>query len=231
MDAAALLDELKSLGSEQTRKTYIRHGATGDIYGVSYANFNALTKRYRNQTDLAEALWASGNYDARVLATMIADGKNITLDTLLRWAEDLDSYAVSDAYVGLVIRSPYARELMERWLNSDHEWQSRVSWRLVGEFGMKDKEHYTDEHFVPYLAQIEREIHSRKNYVRDGMNGALICIGLRSPEMTQKALEAAKRIGKVHVDHGQTACETPDAAAYIHRTLDRQNKKPVRKTG
>ena len=51
------------------------------------------------------------------------------------------------------------------------------------------------------------------------MNGALIAIGVRSPGLEQQALKVAAVIGKVEVDHGDTSCETPDAAAYIARTL------------
>ncbi|MEI9813219.1 MAG: hypothetical protein WDO18_11445 [Acidobacteriota bacterium] len=58
-----------------------------------------------------------------------------------------------------------------------------------------------------------------KNYVRYGMNQAVIAIGVRNPHLTEMALAAAKRIGKVQVDHGDTACQTPDAAAYIQKTL------------
>ena len=46
-----------------------------------------------------------------------------------------------------------------------------------------------------------------------------------------EALAAAERIGKVHVDHGNTACTTPDAAAYIQKTLGRAAEpkaKPAR---
>jgi hypothetical protein len=33
---------------------------------------------------------------------------------------------------------------------------------------------------------------------------------------------AAKRIGRVEVDRGETGCKTPDAADYIKRTLVRK---------
>jgi len=44
---------------------------------------------------------------------------------------------------------------------------------------------------------------------------AVICIGCRSAGLRKAALATAKRIGKVEVDHGDTACKTPDAAQYI----------------
>ncbi len=62
------------------------------------------------------------------------------------------------------------------------------------------------------------------------MNGALIAIAMRSPDLQKKAVAAAKRIGKVEVDHGDTACETPDAASYIKKMVERQKKKVSKKS-
>ncbi len=39
---------------------------------------------------------------------------------------------------------------------------------------------------------------------------------------TLKKLEAATRIGKVDVDHGQTSCKTPDAVPYIEKAAKRK---------
>ena len=55
------------------------------------------------------------------------------------------------------------------------------------------------------------------------MNSALI--GIRNRALEQKALAAAKRIGQVEVDHGETGCKTPDAAAYIRKAVERRKKK------
>jgi hypothetical protein len=56
------------------------------------------------------------------------------------------------------------------------------------------------------------------------MNSALIAIGVRNDVLEAKAIETARAIGKVVVDHGDTACETPDAASYIVKTLARRKK-------
>jgi len=50
------------------------------------------------------------------------------------------------------------------------------------------------------------------------MSSALIAIGGRSAALRKAALAAAKRIGVVEIDHGDTACKTPDASASIEKT-------------
>jgi hypothetical protein len=54
------------------------------------------------------------------------------------------------------------------------------------------------------------------------MNGALISIGVYKPALRKKAIEAARRIGKVEVDHGETNCKTPDAVPYIEKAARRK---------
>jgi len=56
------------------------------------------------------------------------------------------------------------------------------------------------------------------------MNGAVISIGVCKPALHEKAIAAATRIGKVMVDHGETGCTTPDAAAYIDKAVTRKRR-------
>ncbi|GMU94209.1 MAG: hypothetical protein AMXMBFR4_32670 [Candidatus Hydrogenedentota bacterium] len=64
-----------------------------------------------------------------------------------------------------------------------------------------------DSFFRAYLSAIEQSIHSAKHYTRHVMNNARIAIGIRSPELTKKALDIAERIG-MDADHGETGCRT-----------------------
>lgn len=44
MNAKRVISRLKSLGTEQTRKTYVRHGVE-DAFGVLYSDFYKLAKQ------------------------------------------------------------------------------------------------------------------------------------------------------------------------------------------
>src|SRR3990172_1099061 len=98
MNAAEVLAELNKMGTEQNRKVYARHGVGPNMYGVSYANLGALKKKIKVDHGLALDLWASGNHDARVLATMIADPKQADDELLDGWVRDLDNYVLTDAF-------------------------------------------------------------------------------------------------------------------------------------
>ncbi len=87
----------------------------------------------------------------------------------------------------------------------------------------------TDAYLEEYLERIEAGIATAKNRVKHSMNGALISIGMRNPRLEKKAVAAARRIGKVEVDHGKTSCKTPDAVAYIRKGVEHKRKKKTAK--
>lgn len=47
---------------------------------------------------------------------------------------------------------------------------------------------------------------------------ALIAIGCRSAALRKSVTAAAKRIGKIEIDHGDTACKTPEPVATLEKT-------------
>ncbi len=226
MTTETVLAELESLGTEQTRKTYRRHGAGDNLYGVSYASFGALKKRIKTDHDLALGLWASGNYDARILATMVADPARIDGRLMDAWVKDLENYALSDALAALFAKTKHARAKAEKWLGSKSEWVGRTGWQLVAQLAQHDAE-LPDDYFEGHLEAIERDIRASMNRVRDAMNAAVIAIGSRNAALEKKAVAAAKRIGKVEVDHGETGCKTPDAAEYILKVSARRAAKSL----
>ena len=63
------------------------------------------------------------------------------------------------------------------------------------------------------------------------MNSALIAIGIRNEDLERKAIEMAREIGKVQVDHGATSCKTPDAEPYIKRREKELKKESEIKKG
>jgi 3-methyladenine DNA glycosylase AlkD len=218
------MQQLETLGTAQNRQVYRRHGVGENQWGVSFAHLKSLQKKYKANQSLAESLWQTGNHDARVLATMIADPKQIDESTLERWARDLDNYVIADSFSGLVSRTPLARQKMEQWTEAENEWIGQAGWNLLVHLAMKDSD-LPDDYFRPYLSIIERDIHQRKNRVRYAMNNALIAIGIRNNRLQEEAIAVARKIGPVQVDHGETNCKTPAAVEYIYKAAAHKQKQ------
>lgn len=221
MTAEEVFQQLESLGSEQTRKTYRRHGVLGEMYGVSYANLGALAKKLKRNHPLALALWQSGNHDARMLATMIADPAQLDGKILDTWVADLDSAPLTDAFAKIADDAPDGTKKSAKWRKSKEEWVSSAGWFITAQ--QAGNPAVADDSLAALLPIIEATIHKAKNRTRYAMNTALISIGLR-PGLRQQAIATARAIGKVEVDHGQTSCKTPDAESYILKTVEHREK-------
>lgn len=222
MTYAQAMKQLRSNGSAQTRKTYARHGMREPMFGVSFANLYKQAAQIGFDQKLAEKLWNSGNCDARLLATMVADPQTIRAATLDQWARDVDCYGLADVFSKLVVQSPLAERKMKAWMDDKREFVSQAGWTLAARMAMNGQ--VPDAFFDKLLRRIERDIHGALNYTRYAMNNTLIAIGGSRMKLTKKAIAAAGRIGVVEVDHGQTDCKTPDAIPYIQKMIARKRK-------
>lgn len=214
--------ELENCGTAQNRKVYCRHGVSAEMFGVSYAHLGKLRKKIEVDQDLALELWSSGNHDARILATMVADAERMDDETLEQWVKDLDNYVLTDAFSALAARTPLATKKMEKWTKSKQEWVGAAGWNILTQLATKGD--VPDAACERYLETIETGIGKAKNRVRHSMNMALIAIGLRNPKLEKQAIAAAKHIGKVEVDHGETGCKTPEAIAYMAKAKARKKR-------
>ncbi len=221
MSFRVIMAGLRTMGTEQNRKVYARHGVGKKMYGVSYANLNKLKKQIGTDQALAEQLWASRNHDARVLATMVADPGQAKSGTLDAWVRDVDSYVLADALRDLVARTPFAFKKFERWSRSKSEFVGQIGWGLLS-YLAGQVEDLNNAFFIDQLKAIEADIHDRANRVRHSMNGAIISIGARNATLRQRATAAANRIGTIEVDHGETNCTTPAAVPYIDKMWARK---------
>ncbi|MBN8465046.1 DNA alkylation repair protein [Corallococcus exiguus] len=217
--------ELERLGTAQTRKTYLRHGAPEPVSGVNFGPLGVLKKRIGTDGVLARALWASGHTEARFLATMVVDAPQMPWKELDAWAKGLDWYGLTPVFVAnVVLRSPHAVKALT-WTQSKSEWVGQAGWQSLSALLTKT-ELLAGEDLLPWLKRIEQELPGAKNRVREAMNGALIAVGGSSGGAVQAAaLATAKRLGKVEVDQGDTACETPDATEYILKMQARKDAK------
>lgn len=224
MNSKELLAELKALGSEQAAKTYRRHGAVGEVWGVSSADLGKLQKRIKRNHTLALELWRSGAHDARIFATLIADPAKATRAEVESWCKEVESYPLVGALATFVALTPLTAACAAAWMKSKNDWTSSAGWRLLGHQARQDAD-APDDFFEPFLKTIQTGIQRAPNRTRYAMNNALISIGSRGGALEKKALEVATAIGKVQVDHGNTDCKTPNAAASIAKVREHLAKK------
>jgi 3-methyladenine DNA glycosylase AlkD len=230
---AEVLSELKKYGTEQTRKTFARHGAdVSRMYGVKVGDMKKIVKQIKGDQELALQLYDSGILDAQYLAGLVADGSRMTLKQLEGWAKTAGWQMVSDYTVPWVASENEAgRELAMKWIASKKESLACCGWATYSAIVAitPDSELDLDE-IESLMQQIKDKIHRAPNRVKYATNNFIIAVGCYVKPLNALAKSIAKSIGKVEVDMGDTSCKVPDALNTIAKVESMKRVGQKRKT-
>lgn len=194
-EADRILIELAAMGTEENRKGMARFGIEVDnAFGISMAALRPLARRHRRNHKLALQLWRSGKHEARILASLIDDPKEVTRDQMDRWAADFDSWDVCDqACMKLFSATPFVSQKAEEWAADEREFVRRAAFAMIAGFAVHAKE-VPDADFLPFLDLIEQTAKDGRNFVKKAVNWALRQIGKRSPMLHPHALALARKL-------------------------------------
>jgi 3-methyladenine DNA glycosylase AlkD len=216
---AQIMAELKKKGSEQTRKTFARHGVDIPMFGVKVADLKVIAKKIKGDQKLALALYETGNYDAMYLAGLVADGSQMTKKELEQWAKGA-TCELTCAYTvpWVAVESRFARELALKWIDSKNAAIAISGWgTYAGIVATTPDEELDLDEIKALVDRVVREVHQAPNKVRSLMNQFVISVGSYVKPLLKYAKQAAKTIGAVSVDMGDTACKVPVATEYIEK--------------
>jgi 3-methyladenine DNA glycosylase AlkD len=224
--------ELESKGSEQTKRTLMRHGAKEPFFGVKVGDLKIIQKKIKGEQALALQLYATGNGDAQYLAGMIADGGKMTRTQLQTWAETAAWDMISGTTVpSVAVEHPEAFLLAKKWIESPDEKVGRTGWNtLSGLAATLPDEQLPMKEYSALLDRVAKTLPKAAESVRYSMNGFIIACGTYLAALGDKAIATARKVGRVEVDMGDTACKVPDAESYILKSRRGAPVAPKRKT-
>ncbi|WP_042461854.1 DNA alkylation repair protein [Neobacillus dielmonensis] len=230
MNVESIMEKLQELGSEQTKKTFMNHGASGSLFGVKVGDLKKLVKFVKRDQDLALALYKTGNSDAMYLAGLSVNPKLMTKETLQSWVKQANWYLLAEYTVaGVAAESPYALELAREWMDSEEEMIAVAGWSTYANYLSITPDEMLDiQEIRRLLIRVENTIHQEQNRVRYVMNGFVISVGAYVTSLHNEAIRVGEAIGKVHVNMGNTACKVPLAVPYI-RKIEERNKIGVKR--
>jgi hypothetical protein len=215
----SVLTELQNAADPQTKKTLVRHGASEDkVYGVKVGAMKPIAKKLKGNQELGLALYDTGIRDAMYLAGLIVDGSKMSRSQLDGWVRKSGGLAgiSENTVVWVAAEHPDAVAIAKRWIGSRNATTAAVGWSLyAGCLATRRDDELDLDEIRSHLEQVVASIHSAPNRVRYQMNNFVICVGCYVAPLLSEAKRAAKKIGEVQVDMGETACTTPVAADYI----------------
>lgn len=232
MKLPEVMAQLKKLGSEQTRKTHMRHGAPADCFGVKVADLKVVAKKIKGDQALALELFDTGNSDAMYLAGLVADGAKMSRKQLDAWAKQAKWGMIGEYTVPWVAsESPHARDAAVAWMDAKQEHVAAAGWNTYTCHLMLTEDSALDlKEIEGLLKRVEKEMGKAPNRVRYCMNTFVISVGGYVAPLLAKAKATAKKLGAVTVDMGDTACKVPSAVDYIQKIEDVGRVGKKRKT-
>lgn len=167
---------------------------SGNALGVTMADMRVLGKRLGKDHALAHALWNTGIYEARMVASLVADPARLTPAEMERWCRDFDSWAICDTVCfSLFDRVPQAFRKVNEWATRPEEFVKRAAFALLWALTVHDKTS-GDAPFLKSLALVERAATDERHFVKKAVNMALRAIGKRSVGLNRAALAVAERL-------------------------------------
>ena len=196
--ARQIIRRLRSLRNERNIAGMRRYGIVSarEQLGISVATLRELGRPHRRDHALAGELWASGVFEAMILAAIIDDPRRVTRAQAERWAKDCDNWAMTDACAFLFDRTEFAGEKARAWSRRKAGFVKRTGFALMAGMATHRKE-LPDEVFLQFLPVIRREAADGRNFVKKAVNWALRGIGKRSARLRRAAIAEAKRIRKL----------------------------------
>lgn len=199
MELQTILQELESLGTERTKKNYLRQGAREPLFGVATGAMKPILKQTGRDMPLADALYATGNYDAMYLAGMIADPKVMCEADFDRWMASAYCYMISDHIVSVTLaETEIAQTVSDKWIATGKELYVSAGyccycWLL----GNRKDEEFDRDKLCGMLEQVVKTIHKQTGHAQSAMNDFVATVGISYMPLHAEAVLAANAIGSI----------------------------------
>lgn len=194
-EVRAALKWLQAHSTQATLDGMARYAIPSDkAYGVAMRDIKAFGKTLGQNQKLAAALWDTGVYEARMLASFVGDPATITAAQMDRWCKEFDNWAFCDAMCfNLFDRTPHAWGKIAAWSKRRALFEKRTGFALLWSLSVHDKG-AGNELFLQGLALIEGAATDERHFVKKAANMALRAIGKRNAALHAAAVTVARRL-------------------------------------
>lgn len=223
MKFETMMQELEVLGKERTKKIYMSNGAKEPVFGVTIGSMKPYVKQIKINHELAEQLYATGNYDAMYFAGIIADPKAMTEADYERWIEQAYFYMISDYVVAVTLaESDIAQQVSDKWIAIDEDLKMSAGWHcycwLLG--NRKDDE-FSEEKLMDMLKYVKQNIHQAQSRTQVAMNNFVMTVGVSFKPLHEEALQIANEIGPIEVQREGKKPGILHAALEIEKQIEK----------
>jgi 3-methyladenine DNA glycosylase AlkD len=196
-------------------------------HGIGLTRLRTLAKKIGRDRKLAQALWKTDVYEARVLALLIDDPAQITRDQAEKQVEQLSGGMLAHVFASCdatLAKTPFVVELADQWVKSKDPVRRDCGYGLLYEASkFTGRKAPSEDFFLAHVDRIAKKIDKESPGVRLSMGAALMGIGKRSAALNKAALKVARKTGPIEFTSASGECEPFDVVK--HLTSDRLKEK------
>jgi 3-methyladenine DNA glycosylase AlkD len=198
LEVEEVVDRLRSIGDSKAVEGMARFGIqSSNSFGVSIPKLRALAREIGRDHKLALRLWETGLHDARQIAAMIDDPREVTVAQMEKWVRDFDSWDIVDGCCGTLFdKTTFAVAKAREWCEREAEYEKRAGFVLMAELAVHDKS-AKNQVFLDFLPPIIDGASDKRNFVKKAVNWALRQIGKRNLKLNKAAVSTALNIQKI----------------------------------
>lgn len=189
MNSKEIIEELKSESSEKYKANVVKMGIPEEYsIGVSTTIVRSIAKKIGKYTELGFELWNTGYHEARLLAVLLFDCKDITHSDIKRLMSDVISWDLCDHLCkNLIIKMKDYQDFIFDWITSPHVYEKRASFTLIASSAIHDKK-VSNDVLDTYLKLIRENSESEHEHIKKAVSWALREIGKIDFSYNEKAL-------------------------------------------
>jgi 3-methyladenine DNA glycosylase AlkD len=192
--AGDVLASLQALRNEANIAGMARFGIVTDTaLGISTDEMRRIARLIKKDHARALELWQTGVREARLLASLTAEPKTLSLDEARQWAADFNSWEIVDTVSDLFVESGHWPVLIPEFAADEREFVRRTAFSMMAWAAVHLKKE-PDAHILAFLPLIERHAHDPRNFVKKAVNWALRQIGKRNAVCREPAWELAEKL-------------------------------------
>lgn len=220
MNINEILTQFKSLGDDARRAHNTKSGAPASQFGVKLGDIRTIAKKIKSDHELALQLWATGNLEAQLLATLIIKPKSLSAEEVDKLTRSTTCAQVADwlnSYV--VTEHPGKEALREKWMKAKDRWAARAGWHFTASRINKGA---TDIDLPALLDRIEKEMPKALPEIQWTMNNTLAAIGIHHPKHRKRAITIGEKIGLYQDWPVSKGCIIPYVPVWVETMVNRQ---------
>ncbi|OEB99775.1 DNA alkylation repair protein [Lysinibacillus sphaericus] len=223
MNVEMVMQELEALGKERTKKIYMSNGAQEPLFGVATGAMKPIAKKIKLNQPLAEALYATGNYDAMYFAGIIAEPKAMTESDFERWIDGAYFYMLSDYVVAVTLaEADIAQQVADKWIASGEELKMSAGWSCYcWLLGNRPDVEFSESKMANMLEMVKSAIHNSPERTKSAMNNFLYTVGVSYVPLHDKALATAQQIGPVELKKNNKKSSFLNAYESIQKDVEK----------